>query len=137
MLARDHPPVLSGRSSVIAPRVGPPACDRSQVADASTALRNPDISATIVTMTVEPLRDVRNHFSDVVDRVEHEHERVTVTRNGRPVAVIISPEDLEGLEETLAVLSDPEALADIREADAAYAAGDIIRGTDAIRALRP
>ena len=30
-----------------------------------------------------PLRDVRNHFSDVIDRVEHEHERVTVTRNGR------------------------------------------------------
>ena len=79
-------------------------------ADPPTYLHNPDRSATIVTMTVEPLRDVRNHFSDVVDRVEHEHERVTVTRNGRPVAVIISPEDLEGLEETLAVLSDPEAL---------------------------
>jgi len=88
-------------------------------------------------MTVEPLRDVRNHFSDVVDRVEHEHERVTVTRNGRPVAVIISPEDLDALEETLAVLSDPQALADIREADAAYAAGDVIRGADAVRALRP
>ncbi|WP_146842066.1 GNAT family N-acetyltransferase [Cellulomonas composti] len=25
-----------------------------------------------------------HHFSDVIDRVEHEHERVTVTRNGRP-----------------------------------------------------
>lgn len=73
--------------------------------------------------TVEPLRDVRSHFSDVVDRVEHERERVTVARNGRPVAVIISPEDLDGLVETLAVLSDPDALADIREADAAYAAG--------------
>ena len=106
-------------------------------ARAQTALHNPDISATIVSMTVEPLRDVRNHFSEVVDRVEHEHERVTVTRNGRPVAIIISPEDLEALEETLAVLSDPDALADIREADAAYAAGDVIRGTDAIRALRP
>ena len=87
-------------------------------------------------MSVEPLRDVRNHFSDVVDRVEHEHERVTVTRNGRPVAVIMSPADLEELEETLEILSDPHALADIREADAAYAAGDVIRGVDAVRALR-
>ena len=92
--------------------------------------------ATIVLMTVEPLRDVRNHFSDVIDRVEHEHERVTVTRNGRPVAVILSPEDLAELEETLAVLSDPQALADIREAHAAYAAGDVVRGVDAVRALR-
>lgn len=88
-------------------------------------------------MSVEPLRDVRDHFSDVVDRVEREHERVTVTRNGRAAAVIISPEDLAELEETLAVLSDPEALADIREADAAYAAGEVVRGIDAVRALRP
>ena len=87
-------------------------------------------------MRIEPLREVRDHFSDVVDRVEREHERVTVTRNGRAAAVIISPEDLAELEETLAVLSDALALADIREADAAYAAGDVIRGVDAVRSLR-
>jgi prevent-host-death family protein len=88
-------------------------------------------------MSVEPLREVRDHFSDVVDRVEREHERVTVTRNGRAAAVIVSPEDLAELEATLAVLSDPEALADIREADRAYSSGDVVRGIDAVRALRP
>lgn len=88
-------------------------------------------------MSVEPLRDVRNHFSEVIDRVEREHERVTVTRNGHPAAIILSPDDLAELEETLAGLSDPLALADIREADAAYAAGDVVRGVDAARALRP
>lgn len=62
-----------------------------------------------------------------IRRVEREHERVTVTRNGRTEAVIISPEDLAELEETPAVLSDSAALADIREADAAYAAGDVLR----------
>lgn len=87
-------------------------------------------------MSVEPLRDVRNHFSEVIDRVEREHERVTVTRNGRAAAVIVSPEDLAELEETLAVLSDSDALADIREADAAYASGDVVRGVDGARALR-
>jgi prevent-host-death family protein len=88
-------------------------------------------------MSIEPLREVRDHFSDVVDRVEREHERVTVTRNGRAAAVIISPDDLAELEETLAVLSDPLALADIREADSAYASGEVVRGVDAVRALRP
>jgi antitoxin YefM len=88
-------------------------------------------------MSVEPLRRVRDHFSDVIERVEREHERVTVTRNGRAAAVIVSPEDLAELEETLAVLSDPDALADIREADAAYAADDVVRGVEAARALRP
>jgi len=89
-----------------------------------------------VVMSIEPLREVRDHFSEVIDRVEHEHERVTVTRNGRAAAVIVSPDDLAELEETLAVLSDPDALADIREADAAYATGDVVRGADAVRALR-
>ena len=87
-------------------------------------------------MSAEPLREVRDHFSEVVDRVEHHHERVTVTRNGRPVAVLISPDDLAELEETLDVLSDPKALADIRQADLAYTAGDVVRGTDAVRNLR-
>ncbi|MFN8192695.1 MAG: type II toxin-antitoxin system Phd/YefM family antitoxin [Nocardioidaceae bacterium] len=88
-------------------------------------------------MSTESLREVRDHFSEVVDRVEHEHDRVTVTRNGRPAAVILSPDDLAQLEETLEILGDSEALADIREADAAYRAGDVVRGSDAVRSLRP
>ena len=87
-------------------------------------------------MSTEPLRQVRDHFSDVVDRVEHQHERVIVTRNGRPAAVLISPDDLAQLEETLDVLSDADALADIREADGAYGRGEVVRGVAAVRALR-
>ena len=87
-------------------------------------------------MTTEPLRAVRDHLSELVDRVEREHERVVVTRNGRAAAVLISAEDLAELEETLAVLGDSRALADVREADQAYQAGDVVRGVDAVRALR-
>jgi prevent-host-death family protein len=85
----------------------------------------------------EPLRTARDHLSELVDRVEREHDRVVITRNGRDAAVLISPEDLQQLEETLSVLSDPEALADIREADAAYRRGEVVRGIDAVRRLRP
>lgn len=53
-----------------------------------------------------------------------QHESVSITRNGHDAAVVISPEDLAQLEETIAVLSDADALRDIREADAAYANGD-------------
>ncbi|MHB2023548.1 MAG: type II toxin-antitoxin system Phd/YefM family antitoxin [Mycobacteriales bacterium] len=87
-------------------------------------------------MTAESLRSVRDHLSEVVDRVERHHERVTITRNGHDAAVLISPEDLAEMEETLSVLSDPDALADIREADAAYLRGDVVRGAEAVRQLR-
>lgn len=87
-------------------------------------------------MSSEPLRTARDHLSELVDRVEREHDRVVITRNGRDAAVLISPEDLQELEETVSVLSDPDALADIREADAAYQSGEVIRGVDAVRRLR-
>ncbi|MGI9001639.1 MAG: type II toxin-antitoxin system Phd/YefM family antitoxin [Pseudonocardia sp.] len=88
-------------------------------------------------MTVEPFRNVRNHLSEFIDRAEGEHERVVVTRNGRPVAVLIGYDDLAALEETLDILGDSEALAEIREAEAEVALGDVVRGVDAVRVLRP
>jgi antitoxin YefM len=61
-----------------------------------------------------PLAEVNNRLSEVVDRLEREHGRVVITRYGRPAAVMLSLEDLEPLEETLAILPDPEQ---DREAD--------------------
>ena len=69
-----------------------------------------------------PLAAVKAHFSEVADRVHKQQERIIVTRNGRPAVVLISPDDLESLEETLAILSDPRLMAKIKkgvvEADA-------------------
>ncbi len=64
-----------------------------------------------------PLADVKNRLSEVVDRVQREHGRVVITKHGRPAAVVLSVEDLESLEETLEILSDPMVLADIRDAE--------------------
>jgi len=88
-------------------------------------------------MASASLRAVRDRFSEFIERVQAHHERVVVTRNGTPAAVLISPEDLESLEETLAVLEDSEAVAELIEAHRAYLKGDVIRGVDAVRALRP
>lgn len=62
-----------------------------------------------------PLATVKARFSELVDRVAREQDRVTVTRRGQPAAVLVSPDDLESLEETLAVLSDPRLMDQIRE----------------------
>lgn len=42
--------------------------------------------------------EARAAFNDVLSRVSHGHERVTITRNGKPAAVLVSVEDLELLE---------------------------------------
>jgi antitoxin YefM len=69
------------------------------------------------------LADVKAHLSELVAQVGTRHDRVTVTVHGRPTAVLVAVEDLESLEETIAVLSDSEALRVLADADAELAAG--------------
>lgn len=77
-------------------------------------------------METLPLSDVKARLSELVDRVEREDDRIVVTKNGRPAAVLVSPDDLESLEETLAIVSDPELMRQIRESEADIAAGNYI-----------
>ena len=79
-----------------------------------------------------PLAEIKAHLSEVVDRIEHQHERIVLTRNGRAAAVLMSPEDLAALEDTLDLLSDPAAMAEIEAARRDTAAGRTV-GTDELR----
>jgi prevent-host-death family protein len=67
-------------------------------------------------METTSLANVKAHLSTFVSRVHDTHERVMITRNGEPAAILISPDDLEALENTLEVLGDPESMAAIAEA---------------------
>jgi len=82
-----------------------------------------------------PLADARNRLSELVAEVEKTHARVTITKHGHPAAVLVSPEDLASLEETLDILSDAAALAGIREAEAEYARGDVTTGEEMARLM--
>ena len=48
-----------------------------------------------------PLGEARGHLSEHVADVERTHNRVTITRYGQPVAVLISADELASLEERL------------------------------------
>jgi prevent-host-death family protein len=87
----------------------------------------------VMSDVVLPLAEIKKRLSEIVDGVEERHDRVVLTRNGRPAAVIISPEELESLEETLDILSDPKAMRAIRRAEAEIDAGDGLTG-DELRA---
>jgi prevent-host-death family protein len=81
-----------------------------------------------------PLATVKARFSEIVDRVARQQGRVIVTRNGQPAAVLVSTDDLESLEETLAVMSDRSLIAQIRASEKAAAAGDPGAPLDELRA---
>jgi len=62
-----------------------------------------------------PFSEVKAHLSALADRVEREHDRILVTRNGRPSFVLVSMDDLESLEESLDILRDEDLMASIRQ----------------------
>jgi prevent-host-death family protein len=89
----------------------------------------------ILVMTTIPLADAKARLSAVLDEVRDTHERVVITRNGRPEAVIMAVSDLEALEETLDLLSTPGALEQIRQAEADIAAGETVDADELRRLL--
>jgi prevent-host-death family protein len=60
----------------------------------------------------------------LVARVSGQHERVFVTVHGKPSAVLVAPEDLEALEETIEVLADADAMRRLHASDAELARGE-------------
>jgi len=86
-------------------------------------------------MTTIPLADAKARLSAVLDEVRDTHERVVITRNGRPEAVLMAVSDLEALEETLDLLSTPGALEQIRQAEVDIAAGAAIDAAELRRQL--
>ena len=90
----------------------------------------------LLTMTVLPLGDVKSHLSELVGRVHDHHERVTVTVTGRPSAVLIAPEDLEALEETLEIMRDAATMNRLAESDAELARGEYVSADELAEAVR-
>ena len=66
-------------------------------------------------MKVLPLSEVKTKLSELVDVVERRDESITITRNGKPVAVIVSKDEYEGWHETTQILRDPEFISEIRD----------------------
>ena len=60
----------------------------------------------------------RAELSDLLDDVERSHEHVEITRNGRPVAVLMSQKEYEVIQDTLEILGDAETLDALRQSEA-------------------
>ena len=76
-----------------------------------------------ITTDTLPLADVKARLSSLVDDVERTQRRVVITRRGRPAAVLVSPDDLEAMMETIALMADAEVARDLAEGRASAASG--------------
>ena len=65
-------------------------------------------------MRILPLAEAKAKLSQLVADVANTDEEVTITKNGRATAVLVSYEEFESWQETLAVLSDRELVKEIR-----------------------
>ena len=59
------------------------------------------------------LSEAKMKLSELVDKVQRMDEEVVITRNGRPAAVLISPDEFESMRETLEIKADRELMKEI------------------------
>jgi antitoxin YefM len=68
------------------------------------------------------LSEAKAKLSSLIADIERRDEEVVITRNGRPAAVLISPDEYESWRETLAIRSDKDMMREIRAGLAALKA---------------
>lgn len=77
-----------------------------------------------IAATPVPISEAKARLSELARRVREQHERITLTRNGEAEAVLLSVDDLEGLEMTLEILGDAKSVARISESLSALQRGE-------------
>ncbi len=68
-------------------------------------------------VTTVSLKELRPELPKVIARINGKLDRYVVTKHGKPVVVMLSIEDYESLMETLDILADPKAMADLRKGE--------------------
>ena len=66
-------------------------------------------------METMSLSEAKMKLSSLVDKVKTMDEEIMITKNGRPVAVLISPDEFDGWKETMIIRADPEFINEIKK----------------------
>jgi len=66
-------------------------------------------------MKAMPLSEVKMKLSALVDSVNATDQEIVITKNGRPIAVLVSPDEFESWRETVTVNSDTELVSEIKK----------------------
>lgn len=73
-----------------------------------------------------PFSVARATLSELLDELQTLQDHVVITRNGRPVAVLMSMDEWESWEETIEVLSDEETMEALKRSEEDVKAGRLV-----------
>jgi antitoxin YefM len=71
-------------------------------------------------MNTMSVSEAKMKLSALVESVHATDQEITITKNGRPVAVLVSPDEFEGWRETFAIRSDSELMKEIKKGLASF-----------------
>ena len=63
----------------------------------------------IIMDDIMPISEVRANLPSIIDKISASKKPLVITRNGKPAAILLSPEEMETLE----IKSDPSLLRSI------------------------
>ena len=65
-------------------------------------------------MKTLPLSEAKTKLSSLVEKVRQRDEEIVITRNGRPAAVLVSPDEFDSWKETVAIRADVALMREIK-----------------------
>jgi prevent-host-death family protein len=66
-------------------------------------------------MTTLSVSEAKMKLSALTDSVNTTHEEVVITKNGKPVAVLVSPDEFESWRETMRIRFDADFMKEIKK----------------------
>jgi len=60
------------------------------------------------------LSEAKMKLSELIERVRSTDAEVVITKNGRPAAVLVSPDEFDGWKETIAIKTDSDLMTEIK-----------------------
>ncbi|KKK75997.1 hypothetical protein LCGC14_2868120 [marine sediment metagenome] len=61
------------------------------------------------------LSEVKMKLSELIENVHSTDEEIVITKNGRPSAVLVSPDEFESWKETIDIKSDVDLMNEIKK----------------------
>lgn len=79
----------------------------------------------IESSTILPVTKVKRELLEILKSMEEDYATITVTRNGEPVGIIMTPDRYEALLETIEILADNKALQALKASQRDFKSGRV------------